>query len=124
MALCRLAGSNRTLLAGLQRLLLEAVVFFVDNVGLAIDALHAWNEADAADILLLDDDIEALPRAMRIARSQRRIQWENFGALLGMKLLVLLLALCNVIPVGLAALLLTVSSAFALVNSLRAFGLK
>lgn len=94
------------------------------DVGLAIDALHAWNEADAADILLLDDDIESLPRAMRIARSLRRILWENFGVLLGMKLLVLLLALCSVIPVGLAALLLTASSALSLLNSLRAFGLK
>lgn len=94
------------------------------DVGLAIDALHAWNEADAADILLLDDDIESLPRAMRIARSLRRILWENFGVLLGVKLLVLLLALCSAIPVGLAALLLTVSSAFSLLNSLRAFGLK
>ena len=94
------------------------------DVGLAIDALHAWNEADAADILLLDDDIESLPRAMRIARTLKRILWENFGGLLGMKLLVLLLALCDVIPLGLAALLLTASSALALLNSLRAFGLK
>ncbi len=94
------------------------------DVGLAIDALHAWSEADAADILLLDSNIDAIPRAMRIARSIRRILWENFGVLLGMKLLVLLLALCSVIPVSLAGLLLSASSALALLNSLRAFGLK
>ncbi len=94
------------------------------DVGLAIDALHAWNEADAADILLLDDDIESLPAAMRIARALRRILWENFGVLLGTKLLVLLLALCGVTSVGFAAVLLTASSALALLNGLRAFGLK
>lgn len=94
------------------------------DVGLAIDALHARSEADAADILLLDEHIEALPAAMRIGKAMRRFQWENFGLLLGTKALVILLALCNVISVSLAGLALTVASALALFNSLRSFGLK
>ena len=94
------------------------------DVGIAVDALQAWSEADAADILLLDEHIESLPAAMRIARIFRRIQWENLGVLLGVKTLVIILALCGAISIGLAGVLLLAGSAFALINSLRAFGLK
>ncbi|MBR0199373.1 MAG: cadmium-translocating P-type ATPase [Oscillospiraceae bacterium] len=94
------------------------------DVGLAIDALHAWNEADAADILLLDRDIEKLPAAMRIARGMRLILWENVGILSAVKCLVLLLALFGSISIPAAAFLGTVSTALAMINSLRSFGLK
>ena len=93
------------------------------DVGIALDALSAWNEADSADLLLLDDDLQLLPAAMRIARSLRFILWENLGFLLGVKLIVLLLALGGVLSIPLAALLSSFSSALALLNALRAFGL-
>ena len=94
------------------------------DVGIAIDALQAWSEADAADILLLDDEIELLPVSMRIARSLQRILWEDLGLLAGVKLLILCLALGGSISLPLAALLSTVASVLALLNSLRAFGLE
>ena len=94
------------------------------DVGVAIDALHAWNEADAADILLLDDEIAQLPQAMRISRALRLILWENFGVLSGVKLLLLFFALIGLVSVPAAAAVSTLSSALALLNSLRAFGLE
>ena len=94
------------------------------DVGIAIDALHAWSEADAADILLLDDKIELLPAAMHISRSLRLILWENLGALLGVKLILLLLAMAGLLSIPAAAAVTTLSSALALLNSLRAFGLE
>lgn len=94
------------------------------DVGIAIDALHAWNEADAADILLLDHEIEKLPVAMRIARGMRLILWENLGLLCAVKCLILMLALFGSVSLPLAAFLGTLSTALAMVNSLRSFGLK
>ena len=94
------------------------------DVGIAIDALHAWSEADAADILLLDDEIELLPAAMRISRSLRRILWENLGGLMGVKLILLLLAIGGSLSIPAAAACTTLTSALALLNSLRAFGLE
>ncbi len=94
------------------------------DVGLAIDALHAWSDADAADILLLDSRIELLPASMRIARGLRRILWENLGFLGGSKVLLLILALCGLLSIPLTAALSTICSAIALLNSLRAFGLE
>ena len=94
------------------------------DVGIALDALHAWDEADAADILLLDRDIETLPVSMRIARGMRLILWENVGILSAVKCFVLILALFGAISIPVAAFLGTVSTALAMVNSLRSFGLK
>ena len=94
------------------------------DVGIAIDALRAWNEADVADILLLDNDIAQLPQAMQISRSLRLILWEIIGILAGIKLLLLFLALLGLISIPAAAAISTLSSALALLNSLRAFALK
>jgi Cd2+/Zn2+-exporting ATPase len=94
------------------------------DVGIAIDALHAWKESDAADILLLDDEIGLLPTAMRIARSLRRILWGNLGFLAGVKLILVLLAVVGVLGIPAAAALNTFASALALLNSIRAFGLE
>ena len=102
----------------------DAPMLKAADVGIAIDALEAWSEADAADILLLDNEIELLPAAMRIARSLRLILWENCGFLAAMKLLILALALGGAVSLPLAAFLNTLASALALFNSLRAFGLK
>ena len=93
------------------------------DVGIAVDALDAWNEAEAADILILANELELLPEAMRIARGLRRILWENFCGLLGVKLLLLILALTTALPIGLAMVISTVFTGLALFNALRAFGL-
>lgn len=102
----------------------DAPMLKAADVGIAIDALDAWTEADAADILLLDDKIERLPAAMRIARALRLILWENCGVLAGMKLLIFALALGGAVSLPLAAFLNALASVLVLFNSLRAFGLK
>ncbi|MBR5093643.1 MAG: HAD-IC family P-type ATPase, partial [Oscillospiraceae bacterium] len=94
------------------------------DVGVAIDALDAWTEAEAADILILGNDLEMLPCAMRISRSLVRILWENICGLLGIKLLLLILALTTSLPIGLCAVIGTAATALALFNALRAFGLE
>lgn len=94
------------------------------DVGVAIDALGAWSEADAADILLLDDKIEQLPQAMGIARTLRRILWENLGFWSASRLVLLLWALGGTLSIPLAATLSTACCAAVLINSLRSFSLK
>ena len=93
------------------------------DVGIAVDALDAWNEAESADILILANELELLPETMRIARGLRLILWEDFCGLLGVKLLLLILALTTSIPIALAMVISTVFTALALFNALRAFGL-
>ena len=94
------------------------------DVGIAIDALDAWSEADAADVLLLDDRIEQLPQAMGIARKLMLILWENLGFWAGSRLVLLFWALGGSLSIPLAATLSTVCCAAVLVNSLRSFSLK
>ena len=102
----------------------DSLMLRAADVGIAINALKAWKDADDADILLLDSKIELLPVAMRISRKLRRILWENFGFLTGTKALLLILGLCGAVSIPMAAALSTFFAALALGNSLRAFGLK
>ena len=102
----------------------DAPMLRAADVGIAIDALHAWSEAEAADILLLDSRIESLPAAMRISRALRLLLWENLGFIAGSKLLLLILGLSGVLSIPLAAALSTFCGIIALLNSLRAFGLE
>ena len=94
------------------------------DVGIAIDALEAWSEADAADILLLDNKIEQIPQAMGIARTLMRILWENLGFWAASRLVLLLSALGGTLSIPLAATLSTVCCSAVLINSLRSFSLK
>lgn len=94
------------------------------DVGIAIDALEAWSEADAADILLLDNKIEQIPQAMGIARTLMRILWENLGFWAASRLVLLLWALGGTLSIPLAATLSTVCCSAVLINSLRSFSLK
>ncbi len=102
----------------------DAPMLRAADVGIAIDALHAWSEAETADILLLDSRIESLPAAMRISRALRLLLWENLGFIAGTKLLILILGLSGVLSIPLAAALSTFCGIIALLNSLRAFGLE
>lgn len=94
------------------------------DVGIAIDALEAWSESDSADILLLDDKIELLPQAMGIAKTLRRILWENLSFWGASRLILLILAVAGTISIPLTAVLSAVSCAVVLINSLRSFALK
>ncbi len=102
----------------------DAPMLQAADVGITINALQAWREAEDADILLMDSKIELLPMAMRISRVLRRIIWENFGLLAASKLVLLLLGLFGVVSIPAAAALSTFFSAVALLNSFRAFGLE
>ena len=102
----------------------DAPMLQAADVGITINALQAWREAEDADILLMDSRIELLPAAMRISRALRRILWENFGILAASKLALLLLGLFGVVSIPAAAALSTFFSALALLNSFRAFGLE
>ena len=102
----------------------DAPMLQAADVGITVNALQAWRDAEDADILLMDSKIELLPAAMRISRILRRIIWENFALLTSSKLVLLVLGLVGVVSIPMAAVLSTSFSAIALFNSFRAFGLK
>ena len=89
------------------------------KVGIAMGAGGSDAAIEAADIVLMTDDILAIPMAMRIARKTRKIVVQNISFALGVKLVTLVLG-----ALGLAtmwwAVFADVGVAFlAILNSLR-----
>lgn len=90
------------------------------DVGIAMGAVGSDSAIEKSDIIIMDDDIEKIPRAMKIARSARRVVMENIIFSLAAKLAVLILTVFGVTSLLVAVcadvgvLLLTI------LNSLRA----
>lgn len=62
------------------------------NVGVAMGALGSDAAIEAADIVLMTDEMDSLPRAMTVARRVRMLARQNVAIALGIKIAVLILA--------------------------------
>ena len=62
------------------------------DVGVAMGALGSDAAIEAADVVLMTDEIDRLPQAMEIAVHVRRLARQNVAIALGVKIAVLLLA--------------------------------
>ena len=69
----------------------DAPVLRVADAGIAMGALGSDAALEAADIVLMDDSLDSLPEAIRIARKTRRVIISNIAFALGVKLIVLVL---------------------------------
>ena len=98
----------------------DAPVIAASDVGVAMGALGADAAAVAADVVLMDDSLSALPRALLIARKTRRIVWQNVIFSLGVKVAVMVFSL--LFPLGMwAAVFADVGvSVIAILNATRA----
>ena len=70
----------------------DAPVLMRADVGFAMGSLGSDAAIEAADIVLMDDDLRKLPLIMRIARKTLRIVWTNVIFAIGVKILILILS--------------------------------
>ena len=70
----------------------DAPVLSRADIGVAMGTLGSDAAIEAADIVLMDDDLLKLPAAVRIARKTLSIVRQNVVFALGVKLLVLILS--------------------------------
>lgn len=89
------------------------------DVGIAMGALGSDAAIEAADIVLMNDDIGNLPLAVRIARKTRRIVTENIVFALGVKAAVLILTALGFANMWLAVFADVGVSVIAIINAMR-----
>lgn len=89
------------------------------DVGIAMGGLGSDAAIEAADIVLMNDNIENLPLSVRIARKTRRIVTENIVFALGVKIAVLALAAFGVGNMWLAVFADVGVSVIAILNAMR-----
>ena len=74
---------------------------------------------NASDIVLMDDSIESVEKAIRISKKTKRIVIQNIVFSLGVKVLVMLLAILLEVPMYLAIIADVGVAMIAVLNSLR-----
>ena len=91
------------------------------DVGVTLDALKSVEAREAADIAILGGELQTLPIVKEICTTANRIAWINTFCVGGVKLILLILALCGVLPVVAAALLQLALTGFVMFHALRAY---
>lgn len=94
------------------------------DVGIAMGGLGSDAAIEAADIVLMNDNIANIPLAVRIARKTRRIVTENIVFALGVKAAVLVLAVLNISNMWAAVFADVGVSVIAIINAMRAMRIK
>ena len=99
----------------------DSALFESADVGIALDAMGMNESTSAATVLLIDEDILRIPDALRIAVRSDRIIKENLILAAAVKLVLLVLALCGVLPILTVSIVDTLASCLISLNALRCF---
>ena len=102
----------------------DAPVLALADVGVAMGAVGSDAAIEAADVVLMDDDPEKIPSAIRISRFTRTIVRENIAFALGIKFLFLALSALHLTNLWMAAFADVGVAVIAILNAMRTLAYK
>lgn len=97
----------------------DAPVMMAADCAVSMGKLGSAAAIEASDVVLIHDDLRALPTAVKVARKTRRIVTENIVFSIAMKTVFMLLGAFGVLPLGLAVFADVGVMLLAVLNSLR-----
>lgn len=89
------------------------------SIGFAMGGMGTHTAMEAADIVIMNDDLRRLPETIRLSRRVHAILWQNISLALGIKLAFLLLALFNGATMWMAVFADMGASLLVVFNGLR-----
>ena len=98
----------------------DAPVLARADVGVAMGALGSDAAMEAADVVIMNDDLRRLGDAVKIARKTKTIVWQNVIFSLAVKVGVLLFSLFGVVPMWMAVFADVGVMVLAVLNAMRA----
>lgn len=102
----------------------DAPVLTRADIGVAMGALGSDAAIEAADVVLLNDNPSALPKAVRIARKTMRIVKQNIAFALGVKAVVLALGAMGLTGLWAAVFADVGVMVIAIINAMRSMSVK
>lgn len=98
----------------------DAPVLTRADIGIAMGALGSDAAIEAADVVLMDDDLFKIPKAIRIAKKCLKIVYENIWFAIGVKMLCLVLGALGIANMWLAIFADVGVMVIAVINAIRA----
>ena len=97
----------------------DAPVLAGADLGLAMGGVGSDAAIEAADIVLMTDDLNRIPEAMYVAKETKKIVWENIIFALAVKFLILVLSALGITGMWAAVFADVGVTLLAILNSLR-----
>lgn len=97
----------------------DAPVMAVADCSVSMGKLGSAAAVEASDLVLVSDNLKAIPRGIRIARKTRKIVTENIVFSIAMKAAFMVLGVAGVMPLWLAVFADVGVMLLAVLNSLR-----
>ncbi|WP_246881231.1 cation-translocating P-type ATPase [Acidovorax sp. JG5] len=89
------------------------------DIGIAMGAAGTDTAMEAADVVIMNDDLRRIPELIRLSRQVRAVLWQNIALALGIKLVFLGLALFNGASMWMAVFADMGASLIVVFNGLR-----
>lgn len=102
----------------------DAPVIARADAGIAMGSVGSDATIEAADVVIMTDQLSSLPKSIKIARFTNRIVWQNIIFSFGVKALILILAIVGFGNMWLAVFADVGVAAIAILNAVRALNVK
>ncbi|MBU6253175.1 MAG: heavy metal translocating P-type ATPase [Alphaproteobacteria bacterium] len=89
------------------------------NIGFAMGGAGTDTAMEAADVVIMNDDLRRIPEAIKLSRKTQAILWQNIALALGIKAVFLLLAIFNGATMWMAVFADMGASLLVVFNGLR-----
>lgn len=99
----------------------DAPVIKLSDIGIAMGKIGSDATVDASDIVLMNDDLSSITKAIRISKLTKRVILSNIIFAISFKLLMLVLAIIGITPIYLSVFADVGVTLLSVLNSLRIF---